>query len=47
MSDEEAHSLLLLDNDQSELTPLEKGKHAFDHIQIKEWRESNEIYQLL
>lgn len=32
MSEERAHSLLLLDNDQSELTPLEKGKHAFDHI---------------
>lgn len=34
MSDEEAHSLLLLENEQSELTPLEKGKHAYEHIQM-------------
>jgi site-specific DNA-methyltransferase (adenine-specific) len=32
MTDEQAHSFLLLDNDQTELSPLEKGKHAFDHI---------------
>jgi len=32
MSDEQAHSLLLLENDQTELTALEKGKHAYDHI---------------
>ena len=33
LSDEKAHSLLLLENDQSELSALEKGKHAYDHIQ--------------
>ena len=33
MSDEEAHSLLLLENDQAELSALEKGKHAYDHIE--------------
>ena len=38
MSDERAHSLLLLDNDQSELTPLEKGKHAFDHIKMFDYK---------
>jgi len=32
MTDEQAHSLLLLENDQTELSALEKGKHAFDHI---------------
>jgi len=32
MTDEEAHSLLLLSNDQSELSPLEKGKHAYEHL---------------
>jgi site-specific DNA-methyltransferase (adenine-specific)/modification methylase len=34
ISDQEAHSLLLLENEQSELTPLEKGKHAYEHIQM-------------
>ncbi len=33
MSSKEAHSLLLLENNQAELTPLEKGKHAYNHIQ--------------
>jgi DNA modification methylase len=34
MTDEQAHSLLLLENDQTELTALEKGKHAFDHVEL-------------
>ena len=33
LSNEKAHSLLLLENDQSELSALEKGKHAYEHIQ--------------
>ena len=32
MSDEHAHSLLLLENDQTELSALEKGKHCYDWL---------------
>ena len=34
MTEEEAHTLLLLENDQSELSALEKGKHAYEHIEL-------------
>ena len=33
ISESKAHSLLLLENEQAELSALEKGKHAYDHIQ--------------